>query len=331
MDLQSLIIAQSLCALGILVGSVWLIFVAFSVSTGWGVLILVDFFCCGLLRLIFAITHWDAARWGGLIYILSILTSVGMFATNIDKIPAFLEKTNLTKFTIPSGKKEAPGEEPSDSTNPASMSPAGQAAPSPGAPASAEEVKARLINLKALETNLRAKMKDPSAVEALKRDIAAYNQELKLVRESAVRFNVRLDQGANPPTDTSKGVKGIIGGKAYRVDSAKMQGDTLTFKEVGNGIQREVSVFLFEDDENSVQGKVYVATPGDPLNPYVNVTFKNGKSEPKVKTFTENYSMRLAFGKAKGGSIPLEVAMELPDGEETHTLEGSTVVKLSKK
>jgi len=127
--------------------------------------------------------------------------------------------------------------------------------------------------------------------------------------------------GSKAAVTTGEGsVSGEIRDTTVALGNAKFDGDLAIFSGEGWGFSPSLLVFLFLDDDESVEGRRIQVDPSDGLsagNPHVHYRWRNPDSgDIDVESVMEGYRLRLDFGTASGGVLPGTIEFEVP-GEAT--------------
>ena len=115
-------------------------------------------------------------------------------------------------------------------------------------------------------------------------------------------------------------VSGQLNGQSFRLNYSEISDGVLALIQGSpSSPTKEVRIYLFTRKGEVPAGQVYTGTrSADGIRPHIHIGWKApGTSEPLRKSFTENYSLQLEFGKVKGDRLPGKISVQLPGAKKT--------------
>ncbi len=114
--------------------------------------------------------------------------------------------------------------------------------------------------------------------------------------------------------------EGMINGDKFTVESAKLENGILTIRDGKNFFPNHAfMIFLFLKENESAEGNSYNITMSSVFgSPHIHMQWKpENKELPQTKIFTDDYVMRLDFGKVEGGKLKGKIYLCLSDDKKS--------------
>lgn len=113
---------------------------------------------------------------------------------------------------------------------------------------------------------------------------------------------------------------GKIRGKAFRVETAKVENNILTLRQGKDFFpDRAVTIFMFLKKGEALEGRTFnISTDHGFGAPHIHMKWRDGgKKTPETKIFMKEYAMRLQFKEKENGALPGEIFLALPDDSKS--------------
>jgi uncharacterized membrane protein YjgN (DUF898 family) len=135
-------------------------------------------------------------------------------------------------------------------------------------------------------------------------------------RTSRVGWTMDLSHATIPVTAAS----GKIRGKAFRVETAKVENNILTLRQGKDFFpDRAVTIFMFLKKGEALEGRTFnISTDHGFGAPHIHMKWRDGgKKTPETKIFMKEYAMRLQFKEKENGALPGDIFLALPDDSKS--------------